>query len=415
MSGTIMNMRFVACVLVLVFVLALTGCQASGGDNDIPANPSGGGTADGPTDDPVPADPNDGPNDGPDDDPDDDAGGADDGADSGKADDSDSGDAGGGSGGGVVDPDDSDDDASDDIDDGAGGKDDDGGSSGGQDDDAAGGDEDDDGGAGAPGDDTGDDTGGDTGDDTGDNDEPAEDVQGKIDGIVEDMTLPHEGRPALLLAREWREGPWVRNGAIPRGFRAFTVWGLLGEAAGAKVVSNVRVHLRGLRAYILGKTSGQWQLAQADLETRVAVLREKSIAEAEVAPLAEVRAEADGGVSVAVGDGCSLVVSPGSVRAPMDPKDVQAVLAIMEARLVLDDPQGLDQRDQASYLLGLAGDYWLDIPVGLSSPSTRGLIGGGRFKHVSSEWRTFAFMTLEDGNPHALSEAQLRANPPPLE
>jgi len=83
------------------------------------------------------------------------------------------------------------------------------------------------------------------------------------------------------------------------------------------------------------------------------------------------------------------------------------------ARLILDNPAGTDDRHLAHLLLGCAGDYYYNIGVTNPQwPDTVNPIGYSRFKYVTNDWQLFSFYTGK--SPWAtISEAQLRANPPP--
>lgn len=77
-------------------------------------------------------------------------------------------------------------------------------------------------------------------------------------------------------------------------------------------------------------------------------------------------------------------------------------------RRITDDPGGPDDRDQMNMLAGCSWDWYLSQV--LSSPPAQGvnvLYGGfSRLKYLTNDWQLFANTNL--------TEAQLRANPPPI-
>ena len=79
------------------------------------------------------------------------------------------------------------------------------------------------------------------------------------------------------------------------------------------------------------------------------------------------------------------------------------------SRLILDNPGGPDDRRQARILSAGAGDWYKDQAT-LTSPKVQGqnvyYMGFGRLKYVTNEWQMFGWTSL--------SEAQIRANPPPF-
>lgn len=83
-------------------------------------------------------------------------------------------------------------------------------------------------------------------------------------------------------------------------------------------------------------------------------------------------------------------------------------LSCFFARRIVDDPGGPDDRDQMNILAGCSWDWYLSQV--LSQPPAQGvnvLYGGfSRLKYLTNDWQLFANTNL--------SEAQLRANPPPI-
>jgi hypothetical protein len=79
------------------------------------------------------------------------------------------------------------------------------------------------------------------------------------------------------------------------------------------------------------------------------------------------------------------------------------------SRLILDNPNGPDDRDKAHILAAGAGDWYKDEAT-ISGWKEQGVnviyMGYGRLKYVTKEWQLFGWTSL--------SEAQIRANPPPF-
>ena len=86
---------------------------------------------------------------------------------------------------------------------------------------------------------------------------------------------------------------------------------------------------------------------------------------------------------------------------------IAGVFSTVQARLILDNENGLDDRDQSEYLLSVGSDYWRNMEIGWDYWKTNGDTGIGRFKYVTKEWKAF--------NMHTLTEEQIRKNPPPIE
>ena len=227
-----------------------------------------------------------------------------------------------------------------------------------------------------------------------------------IETIIQDMQLPHEGRPhGLPVSCDWARQPKLGMGADPQAFTALTAWGQLYEDARGNPAVNTRVHIRNMRAYVLSKRNRQWRLVQDSQDVAGAAYREDYARNNNVPAM--LRAEADGGVSVKAGGGRNFHFWPHTDRAAIAPEDVAGVFVTVQARLVPDDPAQADDRHQARYLLGAGGDYWKTRKAKWFFWKTNKAIAIGRLKYVRTRWQAFNMTTL--------SPDELRRHPPPLE
>jgi hypothetical protein len=232
--------------------------------------------------------------------------------------------------------------------------------------------------------------------------------QARINSITEianDMTPLGEGIPhGVPASYNWASKPRVGWGNNPQGFQAMTAWGHLYEAATGNPATNTRVQIRNIRSYMLSQRDGQWYLLQSSTRVEGAAYREDYVGDVNKA--ADIRYEPDGSVSVKPGQGYNFHFWPPG-RASIDPNDVGGILTTVQARLVIDNPQQVDDRSQARYLLSIGGDYWLNLTAKWDNWQTNGDIGIGKFKYVTTQWRAFNMTTL--------SPEQITQNPPPLE
>ena len=76
------------------------------------------------------------------------------------------------------------------------------------------------------------------------------------------------------------------------------------------------------------------------------------------------------------------------------------------ARKILHDPNGVDDRANARLLADTAGDWWITATAQWDNFKTSGPMGWNRFKYLNNNWQMISF--------HSLTEAQIRANPPPI-
>ena len=91
----------------------------------------------------------------------------------------------------------------------------------------------------------------------------------------------------------------------------------------------------------------------------------------------------------------------------------RALAACFFGRLILDNPNGADDRASCRILGACAGDYYMDAWTAGDGPEITGVnvrdAGWSRLKYFTNDWQLFAFYTS-----HSLTQAQLRANPPPF-
>lgn len=231
------------------------------------------------------------------------------------------------------------------------------------------------------------------------------DIPNSIEIIINDMKLPHEGRPhGVPTSYDWALRPRLGMGNNPGTFRAMVAWGQVFEDLNGNPAANTRVQIRDIKAYMLSKGDNQWHLLQNSHLVEGGAFREDFVDD--ISKPADIRYEEDGSISVTAGGGYNFHFwTP--ARTSIDPNDIAGIFTTVQARLVINNPSQADDRSQARYLLDMGGDYWLDLSAQWDNWETNGDIGIGRFKYVTTEWQSFNMITL--------SEEEIRQNPPPLE
>lgn len=225
-----------------------------------------------------------------------------------------------------------------------------------------------------------------------------------VEEIISDMNAPHEGQPhGVPRHYAWALKPRIDRGNNASGYAAITAWGQLYEDATGNPATNTRVEIWGFRSYVLSKSDGLWHLLQEGSNINGGSFRE-DFQNNEVRP-GDLRRLKAGRITATAGNGFNFHFWPRD-RAPIDPSDVAGIFVTLQARLVLNDPNGLDDRDSARYLLSVGGDYWRDRHIAWNPHGANTGIGLGRFKYVRSFPRRFNMTTL--------TADELRANPPPL-
>jgi hypothetical protein len=239
------------------------------------------------------------------------------------------------------------------------------------------------------------------------NDSPATATDDHISTIIYDMTSPHEGKPhGVPTDLSWASKPRIGMGNNPENYQAMTAWGQLYEDSLGNPAINTRVQIKNIKAYMLGKRDGKWHLLQGSLKVEGAAFREDFVGNANKP--ADIRNEPDGSISVKAGQGYNFHFWTANGRKLIDPNDVAGIFTTVLARLIVDNPQQVDDRSKARYLLSMGGDYWLNRTVQWESWTNPvvGDIGIGKFKYVTAKWQAFNMITL--------SPTQIRQNPPPI-
>jgi hypothetical protein len=227
-----------------------------------------------------------------------------------------------------------------------------------------------------------------------------------VETVINDMLLPHEGKPhGVPESYNWALVPRIGMGNDPQFFHAMTAWGHMYEDSAGNPAKNTRVQIRNIRAYMLSKADGQWHLIQSSPLVKGAAYRVDFAYNINVP--ADVRPEADGGVSAKAGGDYNFHFWPSTGRIAINPEDIAGIFVTVQARLVVDEPAQADDRAQARYLLGVGGDYWLSQNAVWFFRKTNKDIAIGRFKYVTTVWQAFNMTTL--------SANELQHNPPPIE
>lgn len=251
-----------------------------------------------------------------------------------------------------------------------------------------------------------------------------------VDTLVSDMLLFHDGPCAVLESlRGWGSGAsWPEATPRPAGYGyaipwAHTMedtshpngdgypWRVPGPYTGNQA-PNTRVQQRDMQLWWL-LSDGSWVLGSHNAEPGGAMYPLNWAEGTQIDGSAGLRDESanGGGVSMrSIGQGDyskHLWHTWGSPR-PIPANAVGAATAFF-SRLVLDNPSGPDDRDKAHILSAGSGDWYKDEAT-ITGAKAQGVnvlyMGFGRLKYVTKDWQLFGWTNL--------SEAQVRANPPPF-
>ena len=184
-----------------------------------------------------------------------------------------------------------------------------------------------------------------------------------------------------------------------------------GQGNGA---SNTRVQMRGLKLYVLSRSTNQWRQLTSVNDVGGEFCPQGSNYHSCTGGLAK-QYEPDGGVSIKPRWGQDLHGWYGS-RQAIQGWDIKAVFVTMQAKLVVDNPWLADDRWRARYLLDVGADYYPEMAN--SSVFLPG-VGVSRAKLVKPDWQSFNFITLSDVGKQepggGISSGELWGNPPPMD
>ncbi len=233
--------------------------------------------------------------------------------------------------------------------------------------------------------------------------------------IIQDMTLPPDGALHGTESMSWGRGeassqPMSVPARNNKGqwWQATTAWGQAYLPRSGSPAVNTRLQIRNLVTRLL-LNNGTWQTVQSSSAPDGAAFVETFKNNEAMDAGARSEAANGGGLSFIVGTGVHAGHNyhfwPKGGRAAVDIHTVVGVFTTCEARLILDDPAGPDDRAQCKNLLQMGADWWLDKKVGwLPDWSANSGIGGTRAKWVTPQWQSFSFCTR--------TPAQILANPP---
>jgi hypothetical protein len=224
--------------------------------------------------------------------------------------------------------------------------------------------------------------------------------------LKSDMSGKHAGRMhGVPMSYNWARHPRVGIGNHPdrHGFTAVSAWGQIYEDASGSPATNVRVSCRDIAIWLLSRSTGKWRRCNASKQINGANYVEDF--SANVSKPADLRPEPHGAVSATLGGGYNFHLYSIRGRARIHPSDIGGVVSIYSARVIMNDPHGVDDRYLARYLASAGADYWLDQYVG-AAPGTVADVGIGKARYLTTDWTTLTMSTL--------SLRDLEQHPPPV-
>ncbi|GBF77206.1 hypothetical protein PA598K_05741 [Paenibacillus sp. 598K] len=224
--------------------------------------------------------------------------------------------------------------------------------------------------------------------------------------LYDEMHEPHESYAHGLPPEwDWAQGPTYKDLAFPtttytpispnpHTWDAVVPWGAVYEAAEGSSSVNTRVAVKDLQSYYLSYDDNQWHELVFQTAPDGAYFTETLDSTTQTpAP----RIEADGSLSVVPGNGKLYHFWPDLRTQVTDPADVKAIYTSYQAKLVKDNPAGVDDRASANFLAHASTDIWYSTSAPYDNLQTNGDLGIGRFRYVTNDYQYFSAYSARSG------------------
>ena len=244
-----------------------------------------------------------------------------------------------------------------------------------------------------------------------------------IDRMRADMGLNEAPLMNTTVETGWTRGGYVSMGSAPRGdatpywwtpfnkslksatfWKTIVPWFILypGEDHSA---TNVRVKITDIKVYILPKSTDEYiQIDTGDGKPTWAFNYRFNISG--VIGKNTSRTEPDGQVSFKLNSSFNPIhggiLKYNLADSGIDPNDINAIFVIAKTELILDDPDGIDDRANAQILFNIGADYYPTINTetdDLAPMKGFPAVGASRFGIVGTDQRTHYFSTIDPPGP----------------
>ncbi|SEN74151.1 hypothetical protein [Nitrosomonas marina] len=202
----------------------------------------------------------------------------------------------------------------------------------------------------------------------------------------------------------------------------FVVWPGINHAA-----TNTGVNIKNIEFWVLRESTGEWRLENVG---------KTQVFWPDVGSGVEQRTEADGSVSFflsGVKNGGYVSGTPYAVHGScqrfdlVDGDDIRCVYARLEHRLVLEDPDGVDDRHLAKLYVDVGADYWPQTSTVIADytpETTAPQVANSRFELSTVSARVIQMAAINPPTPaldyppgdRSITQVEFEANlPPPLQ
>src|SRR3569833_1331552 len=219
--------------------------------------------------------------------------------------------------------------------------------------------------------------------------------------LANDMSGANEGHPHGVPSG-WFE-PSLVSGNTLQG-SAIEAWCGLYVGPNGNPATNTLVNIKNYTVYVLSKSTRKWTVYNLSASDNIDGGYYSETFSVDYGTSIPFRHESDGSLSFnTVGGKVAHFYGPWP-RIAQSSSDFGGLVVTLDARVVLNNPYGVDDRSIASFLLDVGAEPYPSA-TGPGIENNPG-IGMGKFKYVETAWRSFSMTTL--------SAAELASDPPPV-
>jgi hypothetical protein len=216
------------------------------------------------------------------------------------------------------------------------------------------------------------------------------------DRLIYLQQSPHEAPPhGVPTYYDWYAGP-TRHDPYGGQYGASIAWGQIYLAVGHSIPSNVRVQIRGLRLYGWVGSSSSWMAIQAPSDNiQGAHFVESFAGNASVG--SDIRDETanGGGISVTMVPGYNFHFWIGQWPRPSLPGYITQFASYFEARLIKDNPVGVDHTNTGDLIANGGNDLYPSTTATVGAGGAAAGAGEGRFAFLDGSWQVYGLATVD--------------------
>lgn len=212
----------------------------------------------------------------------------------------------------------------------------------------------------------------------------------------------------------WATYPVLGGSIPPSGMTAVTAWGQFYADSSNVHPANTRICVKNMECYLYSNSGHFWTRVQGVLRPDGDHYDEDFQGPG---ASASKRVESDGALSSTMIDGFNFHFFPVDRGFVASPSDVGAVYTTFQAKLILDNPAGADNRAACRYMANAGADWWRDLTIFYGDGTNNPGVGQARFTYLTNNYRAIDFYTggTVAVDSHKWTQAQLIASSPPLD